>query len=424
MRYECIQAKSLLSKHITADCWFHTNRSLNAYRGCEHGCVYCDGMAEHYHVEDFTTHIRVKENAAEILRKELTREGFVSRSHLETETLYRFLDEDDASRIERDVPRPIVVGVCGGVSDGFQPAEREHHVTERVLGTLLDFRLPVMVLTKSDYVLQYLDLLKEIHEAAFANVMFTVTLADEEKRRVIEPKASPTPDRFAALKEVRRAGIFGGVMSVPLIPWIGDTDEKMTALAEETRRAGGEFIQFGGLTLKPGRQKEYFLRVIARRFPEYVHLLQRAYSNNDRYGRPDWKQLPCNKMLKGHRIAAKVGIRDRSVRHATRDEPQANVTTLGVLLDIEFYQNYLLGLPWSKSRPFHELAATIERGVPDLEMLIREGRLDSTLHLSSHMSSIVTEIVKAGSCDYLDSLLERLSEEVSGPEEFVAFSDE
>ena len=94
MKYECIVAKSLLSKPIIADSWFPANRSMNAYRGCEFGCVYCDGRAENYHVENFQSHIRIKQNAAEVLRKELTKLGHSSQTVLQSETLIPFLDEE------------------------------------------------------------------------------------------------------------------------------------------------------------------------------------------------------------------------------------------------------------------------------------------------------------------------------------------
>ncbi|MBE0527527.1 MAG: hypothetical protein IH631_11340, partial [Candidatus Thorarchaeota archaeon] len=207
MRYECVKAKSLLSKkEMTADSWFHINRSLNAYRGCEHGCVYCDGMSEYYHVDNFMSHIRIKENAPETLRKELKKLGFTSQRELETETLWSFLPEDDTKRLAMSKPRRIVIGVCGGVSDGFQPAEKENKITQQILETLLDFRLPAMILTKSDLVLRDIELLKELNDVAFVKAVFTITLHDDEKRKIIEPRASSTPERFAALKELRKAG--------------------------------------------------------------------------------------------------------------------------------------------------------------------------------------------------------------------------
>jgi DNA repair photolyase len=424
LHYECIKAKSLLSKkEMLAEGWFHINRSLNAYRGCEHGCVYCDGMSEYYHVDNFTTHVRIKENAPEILRKELKRLGFSSQKELETETLWSFLPQDDAMRLAMKSPRRIVIGVCGGVSDGYQPAEREYKITRQILETLLDFRLPAMVLTKSDLVLRDIDLLKEINELAFANAVFTITLHDDEVRKIIEPKASSTFERFAALKELRKAGIPGGVMATPIIPWIGTTYENMEGLAKEAKSAGAEFIVFGGMTLKPGRQKDYFLSVIKKRFPEYVQKIQSTYANDNRYGMPIGSKLPVNTMLLGHEICKMVGIRDRSIRNRLPFDPEANSKILGVLLDIEFYQKFMLGKPWSISMPFHELSIKIERGVEDLRLLLDEGRLKQGLSISDEMAQIIHQILETGTCEYLKNLLREIPRD-SISDQALVISDE
>lgn len=420
MKYETIKAKSLLSKHHSADSWFHVNRSLNAYQGCEHGCVYCDGMSEWYHVDNFTTRIRIKENAAEVLRKELKKQGYTSRTELETETLWSFLEEDDAKRLVVSQSRRQVIGVCGGVSDGYQPAEREHKITQQVLETLLDYEMPFMVLTKSDLVLRNLDLLKEIHEKAFVNVMFTITLADDGIQKVFEPRSSSTSERFEALKEVRKAGLFGGVMATPIAPTIGDTFENMVALAREAKRVDAEFIQFGGMTLKPGRQKDYFLSVIASRFPDHLDDIIRIYSNNNRYGIPNWRRLPCNIMLRGYELCKSVGIRDRSIRHKMPHEPEANNTVLGILLDIMFYQEFLLGYSWSRIRPFKELAIEIERGLPDLASLHCDGELADRLLVEHEIQTIVEEILNRGTCEYLETLVSDV-DQVEGTGTFTQF---
>jgi DNA repair photolyase len=408
MQYEPIKAKSLLSKPIVADGWFHVNRGLNAYRGCEHLCAYCDGMAEHYHVDDFLARVQVKENAPEILRHELIKAGFTPRGHLQDGTLLPYLSRTDALRIARQGPRAPVIGVCGGVSDGYQPAERQYQVTRRILQTLLDFEMPVFVLTKSALVLRDLDLLKEIHERAFANVVFTITLHDEETKKVFEPNSSATSERFDALKAIRKAGLFGGVMATPIIPAIGDTEENIRALAKDAKRVGAEFIQFAGMTLKPGRQKEYFLRVVREHFPQQLGLLESIYANNDRYGSPMRGRLPVNVMLRGRRICQEVGIRDRSVRHTVRAEPEVNRQVLQVLLNIAFYQSFALGMRWTQSKPYQQLAATIEAGVENLEELRRENRLAERLGITPEMVRVVEEILDHGSCAQLDAVLSRV----------------
>ena len=406
-----MKAKSLLSKNEkSADSWFHINRSLNAYRGCEHGCVYCDGISEYYHVDNFMSHVRIKENAPEILRKELKKLGFTSQQELETETLWTFLPDDDAKRLAMKKPRRTVIGVCGGVSDGFQPAEREHKITQQILETLIDFRLPAMILTKSDLVLRDIELLKELNDVAFVNTVFTITLHDDEKRKIIEPRASSTPERFAALKELRKAGIPGGVMATPIVPWIGTDYENFEGLAKEAKAANAEFILFADMTLKPGRQKEYFMNVVKRRFPEHVDNLEAAYANDDTYGQPIWTKLPRNVMLTGHQVCKKVGISDRSVRHVLPFAHEMNYKVLGILLDIEFYQRYLMGIPWKISKQIHELSVMLERGVEDLKLLKDEGRLQKTLLIDDSLVAIIEQIIDTGESNYLKNLNVRLHE--------------
>jgi DNA repair photolyase len=347
---------------------------------------------------------------------------------LETETLWSFLDDEDAKRIAEKVPRKLVIGACGGVSDGFQQAEREHKVTYRILETLLDFGMPVFILTKSELVLEYLDILKEIHKRAFANVVFTITCADNEVQKVFEPNASTTSERFSALKEIRNAGLFGGVMATPIIPTIGDNYENLIELAKATRAAKGEFIQFGGMTLKPGRQKEYFMRVINRRYPDNYDDMARIYENNNTYGQPIYKRLPVNVMVLGRHVCNQVGVRDRTVRQKIPHEYESNNQVLGVLLDITFRMNMFFGMPRSSTKPYWELAARIERGVDELTKLRDERELNQKLMIDNSMGETVIEILDTGTCNALDNLEARIdrmtdsqldAEIRTSPDEFV-----
>jgi DNA repair photolyase len=367
-------------------------------------------MSEHYHVDNFMTHIRIKENAPKILHKELKKDGYTPRSELETETLWAFLDKEDATRIAQKVPRRKVIGVCGGVSDGYQPAEKEHEVTRRVLETLLDFEMPAFVLTKSDLVLRDLDLLREIHERAFTNVMFTITLHNENVRKIFEPRASASIERFSALKKVRKAGLFGGVMATPLIPGIGDSIENIRGLTKEAKKAGAEFIQFGGMTLKPGRQKDYFLNVVKKRYPDQLDLIRTIYADDNPYGQPNYKRLPVSVMTLGYAISKEVGISDRSVRHKIPHDYDSNNLVLRVLLDIVFRNTNNLGLAWNKTKPYYELAARIERGVDDIRVVRESGELGEHLHISAEMVETVEEILDRGTCHVLEDIEGRLDE--------------
>jgi DNA repair photolyase len=409
MRYETIQAKTLLSKPIYGDGWFHSNRSMNAYRGCEHGCVYCDGHCQYYRIDNFYTHIRVKKNASQVLRRELERAGYQSQSKMESGSLVRFLSEDEKTRLVDSGKRKIIVGASGGVSDAYQPAEEEYKITQQVLETLHDFRLPIFILTKSNRILRDLDLLKEIHQQAFVSVCFSITLHDETTRAIIEPKSSATWERFDALKEIRKAGLYGGVMATPTIPTIGDTYENMSGLAKAARNANAEFILFAGMTMKPGRQKDYFFNVIRHHIPENYDQLQAIYANNT-YGLPIFDRLPVNVMLQGRRICQEVGIADRSVRHMPCEEPPANVKVLNRVLDFVFYQSMTLGQPKQSWQSYQELAAKIDKGVPDLARLQKHGTLAQILKVSPQLVADIEAILHTDTFPKLEKTIKQIDE--------------
>jgi DNA repair photolyase len=410
MQYETIQAKTLLSKPMYGDGWFHSNRSLNAYRGCEHGCVYCDGNCQYYRIDNFYTHIRVKSNAPQVLRRELERAGYKSQSKMQSDSLVRFLSDDDKAKVVSQGKRKIILGASGGVSDAYQPAEERHKVTQQVLETLHDFRLPVFILTKSNRVLRDLDLLKEIHRQAFVSVCFSITLHDEATKAILEPKSSTTWERFDALKQIRKAGLYGGVMAVPTIPTIGDTYENMQGLAKSAKQANAEFILFAGMTMKPGRQKEYFFNVVRRQLPEKYDQLQAIYANNHTYGHPIYDRLPVNVMIQGWKICQDVGISDRSVRHMPPEEPAANVLVLSRLLDYVFYQSMTLGKPKRSWQPYHDLAVQIEKGVPDIQQLQQRGTLGEVLGISAGMVTDVEAILKTDTFHGLVKTIEQIDD--------------
>ncbi len=412
MKYEIVKARSLLSKPIYGDSWFHINRSLNSYRGCEFACSYCDGRSEYYYVDNFESHIRIKENAPDILRKELEREGFTSRSKLKSETLWSFLDDEDAKRLALKTPRRQVIGVCGGVSDGYQQAEAEHNVTRRNLEVLHDFGMPVFVLTKSNLVTRDIDVLEQIHERAFANVTFTITTFDPKIKKILEPKSASTADRFEALREIRKRGLFGGVMATPIIPSIGNNDENMYALAKEAKQVGAQYILFAGMTLKPGRQKEHFFRIVKNHFPEHFENIREIYAKNDRYGHADYSKVSIRSMIRGYKICKDVGISPRTIRHNLPFEHEINTKVLGGLLDIVFYQQYLLGLPWNKSKRIQEIAIRIEKGVENLQELQEQDALKGRLLLDEVSEPIVEQLMDTGTCDHLRWIESIIDEEI------------
>ena len=197
MRYEPYTSKSMINRLRHVDDWFWASYTVNPYRGCAHGCVYCDARANQYGLsESFDETISVKENAVEVLERQLPR-----------------------------LKRGVVA--MGGVCDSYQPVEKETGLTREVVETLCRHRFPVEVLTKSDLVLRDLELYQEIERQSWTCVFFTITTFDGEIAGRFEPGAAPPVRRLEAMKRVAQAGLMTGVAMMPLLPGISDDDENV-----------------------------------------------------------------------------------------------------------------------------------------------------------------------------------------------------
>lgn len=257
---------------------------LNPYQGCAHDCVYCDGKSEGYHMHaDFGSRIRVKENAPELLEDYLRKKGFLPVNRKRTGTLL-----DLGIKQERE-PKKFTIGISGGVCDIYQPAESVAGMSRKMLQIVYDYGFPVSLLTKNKLVLKDLDLLKMINENVGATVCMTVVFSrkNERLREIFEPGASTIAERFETLRTFHDAGINTGIWMLPILPWIGDSEDNLREIVKDAAAAGVEFILPGGLTLKPGRSKLEFLECLGRHFPELIPKYQEMYGNNNKFGMPD-----------------------------------------------------------------------------------------------------------------------------------------
>jgi DNA repair photolyase len=203
-------SRSLITTNDSPDVGF--DASINPYRGCEHGCIYCYARPTHEYLGfsaglDFETRIMVKENAPELLRKELSSPRW----------------------------QPQVLCVSG-VTDPYQPIESRLQLTRRCLQVLAEFHNPVMVITKNHLVTRDIDVLSELARYQATAVFVSVTTLDNDLARIMEPRASQPPGRLAAIAELACAGIPVGVMVAPVIP--GLTDHEMPAILQAAREAG------------------------------------------------------------------------------------------------------------------------------------------------------------------------------------------
>ena len=216
------------------------NASINPYRGCEHGCVYCYARPTHEYLGfssglDFETRIMVKDNAAQLLRAELSSPKWQ--------------------------PQTIVMS---GVTDCYQPVERKLKLTRACLEVLTEFRNPVAIITKNALVTRDLDLLAELARHQAATVSLSITTLDPEVRGVMEPRTSPAAARLAAIHQLAAAGIPVSVLVSPVIP--GLTDHEIPAILSAAAAAGATGASFVMLRL-PHANTELFEQWLATHFP-------------------------------------------------------------------------------------------------------------------------------------------------------------
>jgi len=215
---------SIITYNNSPDVGF--DASINPYRGCEHGCIYCYARPTHEYLGfsaglDFETKILVKENAPDLLRRELSSPRW----------------------------RPQAVAMSG-VTDPYQPVEQRLRLTRRCLEVFVEFRNPVMIVTKNYLVTRDMDLLGELARDKAAAVFISITTLDTSLSRTMEPRTSQPARRIVAIEELARAGVPVGVLVAPVIP--GLTDHELPSIIAAAVQAGAQFAGHGLLRLPHG----------------------------------------------------------------------------------------------------------------------------------------------------------------------------
>ena len=232
-------SKTIIAYNDSPDVGF--DASINPYRGCEHGCVYCYARPTHEYLGfsaglDFETKIMVKEKAPELLRKELSSPRW----------------------------KPQVLAMSG-VTDCYQPAEKRLELTRRCLEVLLEFRNPVAIVTKNFLVTRDMDLLSELARYQCATVIISLTTLDPKFSGLMEPRASRPARRLAAITALSQAGIPVGFLLAPMIPAL--TDSEAPAIVSAAARAGAGFGSYTPLRLPHG-VKSLFKSWLEQHYPE------------------------------------------------------------------------------------------------------------------------------------------------------------
>ena len=232
-------ARSIISRNDSPDVGF--SQSVNPYRGCEHGCVYCFARPSHAYLQlspglDFETRLFAKTNAPERLRAELSRKG------------YRCA--------------PIALGIN---TDAYQPIERRYRVTRSLIEVMAEFRQPFSLLTKNGLVTRDLDLLAPLARLGLVTVHFSVTTLDNRLSSRMEPRASAPRARLRAMREVAAAGVPVGVMVAPVVPAIND--HEIEAILAAAREAGAQSAGYVLLRL-PHELKEIWREWLELHHPD------------------------------------------------------------------------------------------------------------------------------------------------------------
>lgn len=259
---ELIPAKTIISGYAANNSWFGCNYNMNIYKGCCHGCIYCDSRSECYHVENFDQ-VRAKENALAIIEGEL-----------------------------KSKRKKGVIGT-GAMSDPYNAFEKEYKLTRGALQLINRYRFGISIATKSDLVTRDMDVLKEIQVHSPVIIKLTITTYDDGLCKKIEPYAAASSKRFAAIKELTKQGIFAGILLMPVLPFLEDNEDNIKSIIHLSHENGARFIYPGfGVTLRQNQRDWYYMK-LDEHFPglkqKYIKQFGNAYSCHSPKSKELWQ---------------------------------------------------------------------------------------------------------------------------------------
>ena len=257
---EFLEAKTILTKVKDGSEWYGVDYNMNLYRGCSHGCIYCDSRSNCYHIDNFDVP-KGKKNALLILEKELSKK----KDH-------------------------GVVGI-GSMSDTYNPLELKYEQTRGALKLLSKYNFGVSIDTKSDLILRDLDLLKEINAKNNVIIKFTITTPNDELASIIEPYVCVSSKRLKAIKTLSDNGIFVGIMMNPILPFITDNEDDIKKLVKLAHDSGAKFIHtFMGMTLREN-QRDYYYEKLDKNFKGLKEKYIKYYRERYNCPVPNYKEL-------------------------------------------------------------------------------------------------------------------------------------
>ena len=261
MKY--IEAKSIISSYTKNNHWFGINYNMNIYKGCPHGCIYCDSRSDCYRVENFDI-VRAKKNSTEVIRKDL-----------------------------KSKRNKGVIGT-GAMSDPYNIFEKKYEYTREALKLVDEFGFGIGIATKSPLITRDIDILQKIKEHSPVLIKITITTYEDDLCRLIEPHVSPSSKRFEAIKRLTDAGIYTGILLMPILPFVNDNETNIKNIVKKAYESGAKFIfAYGmGLTLR-GNQRDYYYKQLLKIFPHrrIVEKYINTYGNRYECSSPKSKYL-------------------------------------------------------------------------------------------------------------------------------------
>ncbi len=373
MNIKEISAKSILRKSNHIDSWFLTHYGMNLYRGCSHNCVYCDGRAEKYQVEgEFEKDIIVKTNAIGLLQKELS-----------------------PRRKRKPFKRSFML-LGGGVNDCYQPVEKDYEISSKALKLINEYNFPIHILTKSTLVMRDLETIKNIHNKNKSMISFSFSSTNNHISSIFEPGVPPPEERLNAISKLRSMGIHSGVFLMPVIPFISDRMKIMDKTLCDIKEAGAEYVIFGGMTLKKGRQMDYFMNILGNYYPDLVEKYNMIYTGN-KWGNaiPEyykWLSKRFATLVKKYKIPARIPIYIYNNILSDND----------LVVVILQHLNYMLKL-YGKESPYGYASHSISKIEEPLSSM--KDKLTKISGVGSVTSKIIKEILDTRNCKYLVNLL-------------------
>ena len=279
MKIKEIHAKAILTRNKSPEYWFGVDCNINMYKGCQHGCIYCDSRSHCYHIDDFDNEVLVKVNGPELLDEALSKKR-----------------------------QKLTIG-SGAMSDCYMPIEKIYELMKQSLEIIEKYQMRLHIATKSKLILRDIDLIEKI-SGRYANIAVTITTADDTLAKVIEPQAASSTDRFDIIRQLRDRKIIAGILLQPQLPFLMEDRQHIEGIIEGAVKSDASFIiPAFGMTLRDGN-REYYYNKLKDFTPGLVDKYIKRYGNDYGVGIVNYKKVKpyFTQLCKENNISTKMPV--------------------------------------------------------------------------------------------------------------------